>query len=134
MLLIKTHLAPSNIEGVGLFARQNIKKGTVTWKYTPEFDSSFETKRIKEMPKLLQDFILNYSSLSMVTDKYILGNDNVRFTNHSSKPNLESVNVKGEIEKVARAKRDIKKGEELTIDYRTFDKSDASSDKEYLTK
>ena len=134
MLLVKTYLAPSKIEGIGLFAGQNIKKGETTWEYTSGFDSSFEERSIKNMPSILQDFIYNYASLSMISNKYILGNDNVRFTNHSSKPNLESVKIKGEVEKIARAKRDIKKGEELTIDYRTFDREDAMSKRDYLKK
>ncbi len=132
MLLIKTYIAPSKIEGIGLFADENIKKGEITWKYTPDFDLEFSQEEIEKMPLLLRDFILTYASLSMVSNKYILGNDNVRFTNHSSNPNLDSISIEGEQEKVARAKRNIKKGEELTIDYRGFDKNDAVSNKEYL--
>ena len=33
MLLVKTRLAPSPIAGIGLFADEDIKKGTVTWRF-----------------------------------------------------------------------------------------------------
>jgi SET domain-containing protein len=132
MLCVKTYLAPSKIQGIGLFADEDIKKGEITWKYTEGFDSSFGIDEVAKMPPHLQIFIKRYSGLSMITNKYILGNDDVRFTNHSSNPNLESVIIAGETEKVARAKRDVKRGEEMTIDYRTFDKNDATSNKEYL--
>lgn len=132
MLCVKTYLAPSKIDGIGLFAGQDIKRGETTWKFTEGFDSSFEIEEVAKMPLLLQVFIKKYAALSITTNKYILGNDDVRFTNHSSNPNLESAIVADETEKIARAKRNIKKGEELTIDYRTFDKDSAASDKEYL--
>ena len=63
----------------------------------------------------LKNYIESYASLSMISNQYILGNDNVRFTNHSTKPNLVSKKIDYEAEKVAMASRDIKKGEELTI-------------------
>jgi len=134
MLLVKTFLAPSKIEGIGLFADQDIAKNTITWKFSPAFDSVFEIDKINKMPALLKDFIKSYASLSMISNKYILGNDNVRFTNHSTKPNLISKKIDGEIEKVAMTTRNIKKGEELTIDYRSFDKNDANSKRDYLQK
>lgn len=134
MLLVKTFLAPSKIEGIGLFADQNITKDTITWEFTPEFDTGFDINKINKMPALLKDFIKSYASLSMISNQYILGNDNVRFTNHSTKPNLVSKRINREVEKVAIALRDIKKGEELTIDYRSFDKNDANSKGDYLQK
>lgn len=42
------------------------------------------------------------------------------------------INDKSEIEQLGVAKRDIKKGEEITMDYRTFDESCANNEKEYL--
>lgn len=134
MLFVKTYLVPSKIEGIGLFAGQNIKKGTITWKFAPGFDLSFSEKEVEDMPPLLQKFMKKYSVLSMISGSYVLCSDDARFTNHSSTPNLESVRVDGEAEKIAIAKRDIEKGEELTIDYRTIDKKDSVSGEEYLRK
>jgi SET domain-containing protein len=132
MLLIKTRIAPSDINGIGLFADEDIHQGTITWKFTPGFDLYFSKEEMNKLPLKLKDFIQTYAALSMVTGKYVLGSDDVRFTNHSSTPNLESVKINSETEKVARALRDIKKGEELTIDYRQFDEADANSTREYL--
>ena len=132
MLLVKTYPAPSRIEGIGVFAGQDIQKGTVTWKFEPGFDLSFSKEEVGDMPPLTQQFMKKYSVLSMVSGTYVLCNDDARFTNHSASPNLESIIVKGDAEKIARANRDIRKGEELTIDYRTIDQADAVSDKGYL--
>ncbi len=38
MLLVKTHLGKSKINGIGLFADEFISKGKVIWKFTPGFD------------------------------------------------------------------------------------------------
>ena len=132
MLLVKTYLSPGRIEGVGVFAGQDIKKGTVTWKFVPGFDLAFLVKDVEAMPPLLQQFMKKYSVLSMVSGKYVLCNDDARFTNHRVSPNLESVFMEGDVEKIARANSDIRKGEELSIDYRTIDQADAMSDEEYL--
>ena len=129
---MKTYLAPSTIEGIGVFAGQDIQNWTVTWKFSPGFDLSFSKEELRDMPPLTQQFMMKYSVLSMVSGTYVLCNDDARFTNHSASPNLESVIVKGDAEKIARANRDIRKGEELTIDYRTIDQADAVSDAEYL--
>jgi len=132
MLQVKSYIAPSKIEGIGLFAGEEIKKGTITWKYTPGFDLEYSQDELDSMAPSLRDYIKTYASLSMISNLYILGSDNVKFTNHSSDPNLEAVIVSGQREKVAIAKRDIKKGEEMTIDYRTFDQADAVSPQSYL--
>lgn len=132
MLLVKTYLAASKIEGIGVFAGEDIQKGTTTWKFEPGFDLAFSPEEVEEMPPLLQQFMKRYSVLSMVSGTYVLCNDDARFMNHSATANLESVVVEGGVEKIARASRDIRKGEELTIDYRTIDQADAVSDEEYL--
>ena len=56
MLLVKMSIKISTIDGVGVFADQRIPKGTVTWKFTPKFDLTFdveEIERMTEMQKLL---------------------------------------------------------------------------------
>jgi hypothetical protein len=44
MLTVKTYLDKSNISGIGLFAGENIKKGTITWKFNPHIDIYFSKK------------------------------------------------------------------------------------------
>ncbi len=50
MLLVKTKLGVSSVHGIGLFAAQFIPKGTVTWEYHPEFDTSFDEDDLARMP------------------------------------------------------------------------------------
>lgn len=121
MLLIKTYVAPSRIHGLGLFAGQDILKGTITWRFHPALDIVLTEEQVGELPEVAREFVAEYGSLSKVSGKYIVSSDSARFTNHSDSPNLDSKEVEGEPERVALANRDIKKGEELTIDYEGFD-------------
>jgi SET domain-containing protein len=132
MLLVKTYVAPSKIQGQGLFAAQDIKKGTITWRFNPEIDKEYSIKEFESLSGEEKLLVKHSAVLSKISNKYILSSDNTKFTNHSSDPNLGAVIEEGQIEMVAKAKRDIKKDEELTIDYRTIDKSDETSSEEYL--
>ena len=119
MLLIKTVLAPSTIEGTGLFADEFITKGTKTWEYNPAFDRVFSAKEYEAFSPEIKKFLQTYAYQSKITGGYVLDSDNGRFTNHSDTPNLGKIPVEGK-EAYTVALRDIQKGEEMTLDYRVF--------------
>lgn len=93
----------SKIEGLGVFASRNFKKGEVVIKWDishqliPE-----EIKKIKETER-------RYVAYS--NGKYILMQPPARYVNHSCNSNTYADNF------CDIAKRDIKKGEEITGDY-----------------
>ncbi len=116
MLQVKTKLDRSANHGIGLFADQFIKKGTVTWKYTPEFDVSYSKEQVDKMPEIAKKRFFDFSYFDFNINKYILCFDDQRFINHSVNPNISS---KPEIDI---ANRDIEKGEELTCNYEDYEK------------
>jgi SET domain-containing protein len=134
MLLIKTKIGKSDVEGIGLFADQFIPKGTVTWKFDPRFDIYFEPSDVEKMSELQKDLIMHFAYLSKKSGKYVYSIDNTRFTNHSTSPNIaEDENLfVGDAEICTVATRDIQIGEEVTIDYRAIDAADEGSNEEYL--
>ncbi len=67
-------------------------------------------------------FLDRYAYLSARLGKYVVCVDDARYINHADAPNLAESALPGEDEGVDVAARDIKKGEELTSDYRAFDK------------
>lgn len=75
MLIVKTKVAQSKIQGLGLFANQFIPKGTVTWKFNQKFDLVFDPKEVEKMPEIQQELIDKYSFLSKVSGKYIYSID-----------------------------------------------------------
>ena len=48
MLYVKTKIRLSKVHGIGLFADENIPKGTVIWRFTPGFDLKFTDDQIKK--------------------------------------------------------------------------------------
>lgn len=121
MQLIKTYVGPSAISGLGLFAAEDIKQGTVTWKYVDNFDAYLTKEQVMALPEIARDFIEKYCALSRLSGKYVLYGDDTRFTNHSDNPNVMTVAKDGEKEALGIAARDIGKDEEITVDYSQFD-------------
>lgn len=117
MLLVKTKVDRSSIHGLGLFADQDISQGDLIWEFNPLIDKEITREELSCLPLNTQNYVRTYSYLEK--GKYILCGDNARFTNHSVKPNVDNVSQAPK----AIAARDIKQGEEITEDYRTYDDS-----------
>ncbi len=122
MLYVKTKIGPSKIHGTGLFADQFIKKGTIIWKFTPGFDLKFTKEQIKKFPRQVKEYLETYAWLSKKSGKYCFSSDNGKYFNHSKNPNALSSYYDNEEEVVTKAIKNIKKKEEITDDYSTFEK------------
>ena len=121
MMLVKTRLLKSPIEGYGLFADEDIKEGTPTWKVVEGLDFLLDPAFVEALSSPMKEFCLRYCYLSPRNRKYVLCGDDARFMNHDENPNTKGIYPAGEVEGVDVATRNIKRGEELTCDYRTFD-------------
>ncbi len=121
MLLVKTSLGLSEIAGIGLFAAEDIRKGTVTWRFMPDFDRLLTEDEIESLPEVARANILDHVYLHGPSGKFVLCADNARFMNHADVPNTEGIHEPGQIEGYDVATRDIHAGEEITCDYRSFD-------------
>ena len=113
MLLIDTYLDKSKIQGVGVFAKENVTKGQQIKKVRPEFEMRFDKKNLPQMPLALANFIQTHS-WEDDKDIYVMGIDNEKYMNHSTDPNVNAEGI---------ALKDIKIGDEITIDFRDFDDS-----------
>ena len=120
MLLIKTKIGPSNINGIGLFAAQFIPKGTLVWKFKSGFDQKIKKSEIEPLSQSGKEQFLKYAYLSSKNDEYVLCFDDARFFNHSDDPNCVDMVSAGDGEPNDISCRDISEGEELTCDYRSF--------------
>ena len=121
MLLVKTKICPSKINGIGLFADQFIPKGTVTWKAVLEFDRRFSAKDLEILSEIGRATFIKHAFLSKRSGLYVLCFDDARFFNHSFEPNIGDEDSVDSEEGIDMALRDIYAGEELTCDYRAFD-------------
>jgi len=131
MLTVKTSVKTSGIQGFGLFAEERIPKGTVVWKFDPKWDFVFREEEVNIMPGFQKAFLMTYAYLSPLYKKYVLCGDDARFMNHSSiNDNISTKEFEGDENGIAN--RDIEIGEELLINYKTFDMHDTESSEEYL--
>ena len=113
MLLVKTYLDKSPIHGLGVFAGEFIRKGTKIWRFVEGFDRCYTPKQFAKLPKPARAFLQNYGY--RVDGEVLFTVDNDRHMNHSDKPNTYLHN--GYV--IARC--NIRKGVEITNDYREFD-------------
>lgn len=121
MLLVKTRLGMSPIEGMGVFADEMIPKGTATWKFMPDYDLLMSKEKIANAPEPVRTALLRYSYLDSKTGLYIYCIDNARFVNHSPQPNIQSIDLSPAPNSLDQAIRDINFGEKLSCDYRQLD-------------
>lgn len=113
-------LSPSSVHGVGVFAIRNIPKGCKTmFKLGCEDFVDITNSELCNLPWETVELIDRYCIYDKDKDAYSIPNygfkitDLVNYLNHSEDPNVISIN-NGE---VFEAIKDIKKGDELLIDY-----------------
>jgi uncharacterized protein len=114
MLLVRTYLDKSTIEGIGVFANEFIPKGTIVWRFNSHLDRILYEQ--DSFSKIEWEFLNRYAYYDKQLNNWILPADNDRFTNHSDNPNT------GPLELEVVALKDIQKGEEITIDYFNIDR------------
>jgi uncharacterized protein len=117
MMLVPTYVAPSPIEGVGVFAAEPIPSGTLIWQLAPGLDRLIRKNEILSLPPLFQQFVERYSyPYPHDPEQLIVELDNGRFMNHSDAPNTIFSDPDA-----GYTIRDIAAGEELLCNYAEFD-------------
>ncbi|MFL6375649.1 MAG: SET domain-containing protein [Pyrinomonadaceae bacterium] len=115
----------SSIDGIGLFADQDIAEGTVIWRFCDEVDIRLSPDALNSLPAPTRAQIEKYSYREKHSGLYVLCGDDARFFNHSTDPNCIDIYEPAPDPRVAHditiALRDIEWGEELTCDYSLFD-------------
>lgn len=117
MLLIKTELKQSSIQGIGLFTKEPIKSGQITWSWTDGIDLEISLEKLESSPESFKIFMQRYG-WKTICNTWRLSVDEERFTNHSYTPNLY---CPFSLATIVTALRDINIGEELAVNYKSFD-------------
>jgi SET domain-containing protein len=101
----------SKIQGKGVFANRDFKKGEVVIKWNTE--TILTDEEVKNLPKNEKRYVSPFQG------KHLLQQPPARFVNHSCDPNTKVVDDSSDV-----AIKDIKKGEEITSDYSIFSSPD----------
>lgn len=120
MLLIPVRVAPSVIEGNGLFTVGPVPAGTPVWRFEPGFDQAFPPAAVAALPLPARAHLRRYAWIRREDGCAILSGDQACFMNHSGTPNT-GMPPGARDAAVTVALRDLVAGEELTCDYRAFD-------------
>lgn len=127
-LLVKTKIKPSEIEGLGLFAEEDIPKNTIVWKHDDILDGWFYLQHLENYSQATKEYIKHFCCYDKKEKAWIKSCDNANWMNHSKNPNLNSPDYYIHI-----ANRDIKMGEELTLNYNDIGDDDEFFDSEFTT-
>lgn len=117
MLRVKTLLKTSPIQGVGLFAAEDIPAGASIWEFDKGFDLELQPAAVERLNPIARSQVERYAYLDQKRNVYVLCGDNARFMNHADDPNTDD-----SAERTV-ASKDIREGDEITCNYRTFDAS-----------
>ncbi|MFT6876295.1 MAG: hypothetical protein ACI9XK_003097 [Granulosicoccus sp.] len=125
MMLVPCYVAPSSIEGQGLFSAEPINSGDEIYRFDPEFDKVFSREYLETIPKQTKEFIRRYTIAHPEDrNKLVLDSDEGRFMNHSRTPNVDFTH-----RSVGVALNFIPPGTELTADYKYFKRRSAQKPK-----
>ncbi len=116
MMTVRCYLAPSSIEGLGVYCHDSIKKGDVIWRFDQRFDRLIPETDLDDLPPHMLEFIERYTYYIETHPGFVaLDVDEGRFMNHSESPNCAFPEPE-----LGRALCDIPAGVELTCDYSSF--------------
>jgi SET domain-containing protein len=116
-MMIKTFVAASEIQGLGVFAAEFVPEGAELWVLNPKFDILIYPVEIDNLLPHMLDYVQRYSYPHLELEGVrVLDCDDGKFMNHSERPNTDfRVFDRGY------ALTDIAAGEEITCNYYEFD-------------
>lgn len=135
MYLVPVEVKNSLIHGKGVFATADIPKDTVVWKFKKDHDQRLSVEAYEDLGHDEKKLAQKTAYLSPQSDMWVIPppDDPACFTNHSKNANLSVVfDKKLSSEPIFIAKEDIAAGDEITNDYREFDKNADDEQSDWL--
>ena len=125
MYIVPVEIKKSSIDGKGVFATKDIKKGSIAWQYTGGHDKKMTVQAFEALGTATKKSLKRVAYLSPTSGMWVMPpeNDPACYTNHSPDANNTTVKVDPRVsdEPIFIANRDIKSGEEITNNYLEFD-------------
>ncbi len=119
MIHIKYKLKSSEVHGIGFFADQDIKIGSVIYTASPKLDLNISNETFESLTENEKQEILYWGFWIEDQKVWHVDFDNSKFLNHSYKGNVTQDFKNPDAYLVAT--RDIENGEEMTQNYLEFE-------------
>ena len=119
MIHIKYRLDKSVLHGIGLFADEDIKKGTLIYTASPLLDLNISEEQFSKLNENEKQEILWWGFFDKPSKKWHVDFDVSKFINHSFNANVTQ--DASHFEAYLTASLNIKKGDELTQNYLEFE-------------
>ncbi len=117
MMMIKTFVAPSEIQGLGVFAGEFVPEGGELWVLNPKFDILLYPSDIDKLLPHMREYVQRYSYPHLeLAGVRVLDCDDGKFMNHSERSNTDF-----RLFDRGYALTDIAAGDEITCNYYEFD-------------
>lgn len=113
-MIIKNYVAPSDIHGVGVFAGEDITKGTCIYEFVEGVDVVMTRDQAAAYGAEFARFMRIFAYVDPADRTMVISIDNSRFMNHADQPNTAWD------ERYGWATRNIEKDHEITCDYFAF--------------
>ncbi len=123
-----TEVRPSEISGLGLFAKTRILKGTIWWRAgegdallitREQYESLVRSEQTPNIAAFLETLSI-YGYYEEALESLVMCLDNARYCNHSFEPNSGPTPTNEPL--CSMALRDIEAGEEILEDYSEYNK------------
>jgi len=113
MNIVKTYVDKSKIDGLGLFAAEDITKGSLIWRIDG-LDIIVDETGLENLRLTIEQMKYFYKYSYKTGEHYVFCSDDNKYCNHAEDANTMS-DFKTQV-----AIRDIKAGEEITCNYKEF--------------
>lgn len=119
MIHIKYKLDRSNKHGIGLFADENLKKGTLIYTASPLLDVNITNEQFNTLSDREKEEFQWWGFFDEPSQRWHVDFDVSKFINHSTEGTVTQ--DKNHAEAYLVTSRDVEKGEELTQNYLEFE-------------
>lgn len=119
MIHIKYKLDRSNKHGIGLFADENLKKGTLIYTASPLLDVNITNEQFNTLSDREKEEFQWWGFFDEPSQRWHVDFDVSKFINHSTEGTVTQ--DKNHVEAYLVTSRDVEKGEELTQNYLEFE-------------
>lgn len=121
-----TYLAESAIHGLGVFAGRDIAAGERLWAFDPRVDLLIAEAWLPALPEPVRRYLETYAYRDPAFPGHLVyAADNAKYLNHSDDANADNSTPRSV------ARRAIRRGEEITCDYRQLEGAVVFSERFY---